>query len=90
MPITTTVSFLGLDTSETDKHAKQFAEVLGDVMERGRQEGRYDKLMLIAPPHFLGALHDRLGEQTLKRVVGEVDNDLMTLSTAGLRSHLPA
>jgi protein required for attachment to host cells len=90
MPITTTVSFLGLDTSETDKHAKQFAEVLGDVMERGRQEGRYDKLVLIAPPRFLGTLHDRLGEQTLKRVVGEVDNDLMTLSTADLRSHLPS
>lgn len=77
-------------TSLKDKHAKQFADTLGDVVERGRQEGRYDELVLIAPPRFLGALHERLDEQTLKRVVGEVDNDLMMLSANELRSHLPA
>lgn len=77
-------------TTLRDKHARQFADTLGDVVQRGRLEGRYDKLVLMAPPRFLGALHATLDEQTLKHVVGEVGNDLLGLSPAELRTHLPA
>lgn len=77
-------------TTLKDKHAKEFADTLSDIVQHGRLEGRYDELVLIAPPRFLGTLHECLDEQTLKHVVGELDNDLVTLSPAELRSHLPA
>lgn len=77
-------------TTLRNKHAKQFAGTLSNVVLRGRLEGRYDELVLMAPPRFLGALHERLDEQTLKCVVGEVGNDYLTLSADELRTHLPA
>lgn len=72
-----------------DKHARRFADTLGAIVRQGRQEGRYDKLILVAPPRFLGALHDSLDEQTAACVVGEVRNGLLTLSPAELRPYLP-
>jgi protein required for attachment to host cells len=58
-------------------------------VRHGRQKGRYDKLVLVAPPRFLGALHDSLDEATTASIVGEVRRELMTLSPAELRTHLP-
>lgn len=76
-------------TSLRDKHAQRFADTLGTVVRKGRLEGRYDKLILVAPPRFLGVLHDSLDEQTAACVVGEVCNELLALSPAELRNHLP-
>ncbi|HUB88104.1 MAG TPA: host attachment protein [Dyella sp.] len=77
-------------TTLKDKHAKEFADTLSNVVQHGRLQDLYDDLVLIAPPRFLGTLHECMDEQTLKRVVSELGNDLMTLSPAELRSHLPA
>ena len=77
-------------TTLKDKHAKEFADALSDVVQHGRLQERYDDLVLIAPPRFLGALHACMDEQTRKRAVSEVGNDLLTLSPAELRGHLPA
>lgn len=73
-----------------EKHAQRFADTLCAVMQKGRQEGRYDRLILMGPPRFLGVLHGSLDEQTAARVVGEVRNDLVTLTPAELLTHLPA
>lgn len=72
-----------------EKHAQRFADTLGAIAKQGRMEGRYDKLILVAPPRFLGALHGSLDEQTAACVVGEVRNELVALSPAELRAHLP-
>jgi protein required for attachment to host cells len=77
-------------TSLRDKHAMQFADLLRDTIVRGRIENQYEHLVLMAPPRFLGVLHDRLDDKTLKCVVGEVGNDLLALSPTELRTHLPA
>ena len=76
-------------TSLREKHAQRFANTLGAIVQKGRLEGRYDKLILVAPPRFLGVLHDSLDEQTAACVVGEVCNELLALSPAELRNHLP-
>lgn len=73
-----------------EKHARRFADILSAIVQRGRQERRYDGLILMGPPRFLGMLHDCLDAQTAACVVGEVRNDLVTLSPAQLRAHLPA
>lgn len=76
-------------TSLREKHALQFAELLRDAIRQGRIENRYDQLVLMAPPRFLGVLRDRLDDQTLKCVTAEVGSDLLALAPAELRAYLP-
>ena len=76
-------------TSLREKYAQRFADTLGAIVQQGRLDGRYDKLILVAPPRFLGALRDGLDEQTAACVVGEVGHELLDLSPAELRARLP-
>jgi protein required for attachment to host cells len=73
-----------------EKHALQFADLLRDAIRQGRIENRYDQLVLMAPPRFLGVLRERLDDQSLKCVTAEIDNDLLALSPSELRAYLPA
>jgi protein required for attachment to host cells len=77
-------------TSLRKKHAMQFADLLCDAIRQGRLGNQYDHLVLMAPPRFLGVLRDRLDEQALKCIVGEVASDLLALSPTELRAYLPA
>lgn len=76
-------------TSLEEKHAMQFADLLRDAIWHGRTEKQFDRLVLMAPPRFLGVLRDRLDEQSLKCVTAEVGNDLLALSPTELRAYLP-
>jgi protein required for attachment to host cells len=77
-------------TSLRRKHASQFADLLCEAIRQGHIGNQYDHLVLMAPPRFLGVLRDRLDEQALKCVVGEVASDLLALSPSELRAYLPA
>jgi protein required for attachment to host cells len=52
-------------TSAREKAAERFAQELNDVLERGRVEHLYERLILAAPPRFLGTLQHALGKQVL-------------------------
>ncbi len=43
----------------------------------GRVEHRYDRLILVAPPHFLGTLRQVLDAQVQACVVAELDKELV-------------
>jgi|CXWL01.1.fsa_nt_gi protein required for attachment to host cells len=77
-------------TSEHDKAVERFARELDDVLERGRTDHCYQKLMLIAPPHFLGALNSALGKQVRAHIVAEVAKDLTEADAETIRVHIPA
>ena len=77
-------------TSLQEKHLAQFAEMLRETLKRGRMEERYDKLVLIAPPRFLGVLRECLDKRTRECVVDEIGLDLIGLSPVELRARLPA
>ncbi len=47
------------------------------MLERGRVEHRYDRLILVAPPHFLGTLRQVLDAQVQACVVAELDKELV-------------
>jgi protein required for attachment to host cells len=66
-------------TTPEDKVAQRFAGELSDVLERGRAEQRYERLILAAPPRFLGTLQHALGKQVSACVVAHLDKDLTTL-----------
>lgn len=75
-------------TSLREKHLLQFAGMLQGTLQRGRLEGRYDHLVLVAPPRFLGVLRERLDKETRDCVIDELDHDLIGLSPTALRARL--
>jgi len=69
----------GSDRQETSaqEHATDlFAKRVGHYLEQARNQHRYDELVLIAPPKFLGAVRKELGKEVEKLVVEELPKDL--------------
>ncbi len=71
------------------KQAERFSRRLKDALERGRIEHRYARLVIVAPPRFLGALHITLSKPLRDSVVAEVKRNLTALPARDIRSHLP-
>lgn len=76
-------------TSLRDKSANRFAQELGESLEQGRVSHRYERLVLVALPHFLGTLHAVLNRHVCECVVAEVPHELTTKGPAEIRSYLP-
>src|SRR5262245_8827049 len=55
---------------------ENFAHLLAGRLEQGFGKKAYDRLILIAPPRFLGLLRERLSDQVAKRVTASLDKDL--------------
>jgi protein required for attachment to host cells len=77
------------DTTVTEQEATSFALQLARFLQKGRNDGRFDALVLIAAPAFLGIMRDRLDTPTRQRVMLEVDKNLVHLDAAALRGYLP-
>lgn len=59
------------------EHAvRVFAKEVGRYLEKARTDHRYDELILVAPPQFLGALRQELGSEVEKLVAEELPKDL--------------
>jgi protein required for attachment to host cells len=55
---------------------RTFAKEVGRYLDRARNEHRYDQLVLVAPPKFLGALRKELHKEVEKLVTDELPKDL--------------
>jgi protein required for attachment to host cells len=53
-----------------------FAKRVGDYLDQARQDNRYDQLVLVAPPKFLGTLRKELHKEVEKLVADELPKDL--------------
>jgi len=75
----------------TDPHreAKRlFARRLAERLEASA--GQYQRLTLVAPPHFLGDLREELGEAARRKLRGTLDKDLTHAPLAELSGQLDA
>lgn len=72
-----------------EQEAVNFAIQVAGRLEAGRTEERFDGLVLVAAPHFLGLLRERLGPPTRDRVILELDKNLVHLDGREIRGHLP-
>ncbi|MFI3157880.1 MAG: host attachment protein [Methylococcaceae bacterium] len=70
---------------ETDTFAQRIAHYL----EEARNANRFEQLLIVAAPTFLGLLRHHLSEQIKQQVRFELDKDITTLSPAAVRQHLP-
>ena len=64
------------ETSATEHATELFAKRVGDYLDKARTQHRYDELVVVAPPKFLGLLRKKLGKEVEKLVVDEVPKDL--------------
>lgn len=84
--------FPGGSTAEDDVGAVEhqtelFAKRIGDYLEKARTDHRYESLVLVAPPKFLGALRRELGKEIQKLVAEELPKDLSWLNARELERY---
>jgi protein required for attachment to host cells len=65
-----------------------FAKQIGRYLEQARQQQRYDELVLIAPPKFLGVLRKELDNEVEKLVADELPKDLSWFNGRDLERYL--
>ncbi|MEW4531237.1 host attachment protein [Maioricimonas sp. JC845] len=78
---------------ETDfRHqtAQQFAGQIVERLEKGRLTNAFGKLIVVAPPLFLGVLRDKLPAPLSQLVAHEIGKDLTRQSERELRDRLVA
>lgn len=77
-------------TDPHDKTAQRFARGLAEVLDHGRVEHAYTRLLLVAPPRFLGQLNAALDAQVARLVVKTIGKDLSRASAAEIGAMLDA
>ena len=75
------------ETSAVEHATDLFAKRLGAFLEKARAERRYDELVVVAPPKFLGALRAELDKETGKLVREEIPKDLSALNARELSQY---
>ena len=70
------------------REKREFAETVADYLDDAAQRGIYHRLVLAAPPKFLGDLRAALGTKAKALVAGEIDKDLTKESDAELAARI--
>jgi len=66
-------TFEQTDWHDLEEH--RFAETVADRLDRLHQQGRFGKLVIVAPPTILGTLRKRMSKTLQKTVIAEIDKD---------------
>jgi protein required for attachment to host cells len=69
--------------------AIDFAGFLARRLDKARVQREIERLVLVAPPEFLGLLRKALPDQVRRMVVLEDDRDLVKLAPKEIRARLP-
>lgn len=65
-----------------------FSKRLGHYLEQARQEHRFDKLCLIAPPKFLGLIRANMGEEARKAVEEEIPKEIAWFNDTDIEAYV--
>lgn len=79
----------GERTARTEE-AMAFARRIALQLERAQRQGRFDRIVLMANPRFLGMLRQVLSPQLGRCVVAEVAKDLVHQSDQVVSAHVPS
>lgn len=75
-------------TSPKEVEFEHFAHELATVLHDGHGQNAYERLVLVAPPHFLGLLRKNINDTVRKLIGATVDKDYLHLSEKDFREHL--
>jgi len=70
-------------------NGQRFARELAHALERGRVEGRYEKLYIVAEPQMVGSLREALNPPTRAVIAGETGKNLVNCEAEEIRAQLP-
>jgi len=68
--------------------ADAFAASLAEIVNKGRNDHAYERLILVAEPRFLGLVRGALSHATAATVTGSLDKDLSVATADELRHKL--
>jgi len=68
--------------------ADAFAQTLATALNDAQLAGSYERLVLFAPPHFLGSLRSHLSPAVASRVKASVDVDITRETAPQIRERL--
>jgi protein required for attachment to host cells len=71
-----------------DHVVETFIRQLATELQHARAKGRFDDLILVAEPRFLGCLRGALDAPTAHKVVASVTKDLAAVPSAGVAKHV--
>jgi protein required for attachment to host cells len=80
---------MGQGVSPKEQEALRFAKRTADYLEAARVEGRFDKLILVAAPRFLGQLRQQFSPPAAAAIVQEIAKNLAQQPADEIRQHLP-
>lgn len=69
--------------------ARKFARDIAHTLEKGRQEGRFDKLYIVAEPSMAGSLRMSMSSPTLATIAGESRKNVAECDSDEIRAQLP-
>jgi protein required for attachment to host cells len=78
------------EASPAEIEAEKFSKEIGRYLDKARMDHRFDRLILLAPPRFLGMLRKELGKEVAKLVDEEIDRDLSWFRTDEIERYLSA
>ena len=79
----------GTSTSPKEQEALRFAHEVVNHIEQGRIANRFDRLILVAEPHFLGLLRKAIKPALKQTITAEINKDLSKATDREIREHLP-
>ena len=79
---------VGGEVSPRDEEDRHFAEDIAGRLNHARAAGSLERIMLVAPPRFLGLLREKLDDGTRKRVDVELALDLTALPAEEIRERI--
>jgi protein required for attachment to host cells len=77
-------------TDPKQREAQAFAAEIARHIDRGRREGSFDSLVLVAPPKFLGRLRPELSKSARDALTGEIDKNLVEADGETIERHVSA
>lgn len=75
-------------TTAKDASISRFAQKLAQVLDEGVDGRQYERLVLVAPPRFLGLLKQRLSAETEARLYATVNKDYTLCDAREVREWL--
>jgi protein required for attachment to host cells len=81
---------VGSEPKPRSHEAESFARRIGEELLTAQRTHQFDRLVVMAPPAFLGVLRQVLPEAVRKTVSAEIAKDLVHETPSAVRTYVPA
>lgn len=79
----------GGERSPRKVEARRFARRIAQVLEEALRQGQYHRLVILAPPAFLGLLREEMPAAVAATITAEIAKDLIHEPAQALSAYLP-